>query len=133
VESHLGSHEYPPAGRTTSTLEDLLIRIMNSFQYKPPSNNPISSEDLLADVRSVAKELGRQKLSMRLYVELGGKYNPSTILRRFGTWNRALSRAGLRGGNIINYSEEELFENILIVWQHRGKQPTLSSRRSLIR
>ncbi len=97
---------------------------MNDFQYTPPKNNPVSTDDLLNDVRLVSGRTGQQKLSMKAYVESGGKYDPSTILRRFGTWNKALTKAGLQGGNIINYSDEELFENILNIWQHKGKQPT---------
>lgn len=60
---------------------------------------------------------------MRLYVEHGGKYNPSTFLNRFGTWNKVLSKEGLQASNVINYSDEELFKNILNIWQHKGKQP----------
>lgn len=97
---------------------------MKNFQYISPKNNPISSKDLLDDVQTVSKKLGEKKLSMRLYVQRGGKYDPSTILRRFETWNKALSKIGLRSGNITNYSDEELFENILTIWQHKGKQPT---------
>ena len=29
----------------------------------------------------------------------------------------------MKPGNIINYSDEELFENILNIWQHKGRQP----------
>ncbi|PWB55017.1 MAG: hypothetical protein C3F06_03170, partial [Candidatus Methanoperedenaceae archaeon] len=35
----------------------------------------------------------------------------------------------MKPGNINNYSDEELFENILNIWQYKGKQPT---RRDLI-
>lgn len=97
---------------------------MSNFQYTPPKNTPVSSEALLDDLRVIAKKIGKQKLSQSLYLKYGGKYNPSTILRRFGTWNKALSKAELQPGNIINYSDEELFENILNIWQQKGKQPT---------
>ncbi len=97
---------------------------MNNFQYTPPKNNPVASDDLLNDVLLVSGKIAQQKLSMKAYVENGGKYDPSTILRRFGTWNKALSKVGLQGGNVINYTDEDLFENILNIWQHKGKQPT---------
>jgi ribosomal protein L31E len=96
---------------------------MSSFQYTPPKNTCVSSEDLLKDLLVVARNLGTQKLTQDLYSNNGGKYNVSTIIRRFGTWNKALFKVGLKPGNTINYSEEELFENILNIWQHKGKQP----------
>lgn len=96
---------------------------MGNFRYTPPKNASASSEDLLNDLKVIAERLGERKLSQNLYVKNGGKYNPSTIFRRFGTWNKALLKAGLKPANIINYSDEELFENILNIWQHKGKQP----------
>jgi len=93
------------------------------FQYSPPKNQPISTDDLIADLKLVAKKLNTKKLSQSLYVANSGKYNISTIVRRFGTWNKAIQKIGLIPGNISNYSDEELFENILNIWQHKGKQP----------
>lgn len=95
---------------------------MTSFEYTPPKNSPVSDECLLKDLKSVAGKVGG-KLSQRAYAECGGKYNPTTILRRFGTWTNALTKVGLVPGNINNYSDEELFENILNIWRHKGKQP----------
>jgi hypothetical protein len=95
-----------------------------SFQYTPPKNQPISTDDIIADLKTVAKKTKTDKLSQRLYVENGGKYNVSTIKRRFGTWNKAIQKLDLIPGNISNYSDEELFENILSIWQHKGQQPT---------
>ncbi len=93
------------------------------FQYSPPKNQPVSTDDLIADLKLVAKKLNTEKLSQSLYVA-NGKYDVSTITRRFGTWNKAIQHLGLKPGNINNYSDEELFENILNIWQHKGKQPT---------
>jgi hypothetical protein len=95
---------------------------MNNFEYIPPKNSPVSDESLLKDLRAVADKVGK-RVSQRAYVAGGGKYNPSTILRRFGTWGNALVKVGLIPGNINNYSDEELFENILNIWRHNGKQP----------
>ena len=95
---------------------------MDKFQYSPPKNQPVSTDDLIADLKLVAEKLNTEKLSQSLYVA-HGKYNVSTIIRRFSTWNKAIQKLGLKPGNIANYSDEELFENILNVWQHKGKQP----------
>jgi hypothetical protein len=96
---------------------------MNKFRYSTPRNMPISSENLICDLQSVAKKLNTVKLTQSMYSK-HGKYDPSTICRRFGTWNKALLNIGIKSGNISYYSDEELFENILNIWQFKGKQPT---------
>ena len=95
---------------------------MNKFQYSPPKNIPVSSDDLIKDLRSVAEKLNTKKLTQSLYSK-HGKYNPTTVSRRFGTWNHALLEAKINPSNTLNYSDEQLFENILNVWQKKGAQP----------
>ncbi|PJZ43775.1 homing endonuclease associated repeat-containing protein [Leptospira brenneri] len=96
---------------------------MNDFEYIPPKNVPVSDKDLIEDLKKVAFEKNSNVLSHSLYKEFG-KFDARTISRRFGTWNKALLIAGLAPGNIRNYSDEELFENVLNIWQHKGYQPT---------
>lgn len=95
---------------------------MNEFQYTSPKNTPITDEELLNDLKKVAKILDKKILTMKIYSK-HGKFNVTTVIRRFGTWNEALKQINFEGGNIINYSDEELFKNILQVWQHKGSQP----------
>ncbi|MGO8759974.1 MAG: homing endonuclease associated repeat-containing protein [Terracidiphilus sp.] len=83
---------------------------------------PVSDEDLIADLRRVAREFETESVSAREYQSLG-QYSHTTQLKRFGTWNEALRRAGLKISNRLNIPDEELFENILILWQHFGRQP----------
>ncbi|NQV89713.1 MAG: HNH endonuclease [Parcubacteria group bacterium] len=96
---------------------------MNKFQYSPPKNAPKSSEELIEDLQLVAKKLNTRKITQKLYTE-HGKFNCSTFINRFGTWNKSLLKAGLQLSNIVSYSDEKLFENILNVWQKKGAQPT---------
>ena len=96
---------------------------MTKFHYSPPKNSPKSSEELIDDLLMVAKNLNTEKLSQKLYTE-HGKYDCSTFIRRFGSWNQALIKAGLKLSNVINYSDEMLFENVLNIWQKKGAQPT---------
>ena len=42
---------------------------------------------------------------------------------RFGGWNNALERAGLKVGRRIGLLKEDLFENIEEVWIRLGRQP----------
>ena len=96
---------------------------MNKFEFTLPKNAGKTSEELILDLKSVAKQLNLEKLSQPIYTKYG-KYDCSTISRRFGTWNNALLIAGLKLSNISKYPDEELFENILNIWQHKGMQPT---------
>lgn len=96
---------------------------MADFEFVPPKNAPVSDDDLIMDLKAVASRVGNKRISQSIYVKSGGKFNPSTILRRFGTWNSALVRIGLEVANICNYPDEKLFENILNIWQHKGRQP----------
>jgi len=96
---------------------------MNEFKYTQPKNIPVTDEELLNDLKKVAKILDTDVLTMKMYSE-HGQYDVTNLSRRFGTWNEALKNVNLKGGNINNYSDEELFKNILQVWQHKGKQPT---------
>ncbi len=83
---------------------------MKKFEYIPPSNVQISTEKLLADLKKVAQKLGKNKISQKTYTQHGA-YNPTTIIRRFGSWSEALNKSDLSFVNVVNYSDEELFEN----------------------
>jgi hypothetical protein len=95
------------------------------FKLVHVSGQPVSDEELLADLRRVAEILGTSTVSMPKYRKLG-KFHDSTLGRRFGTWNSALSKAGLTISNEVNIPDARLFENILTLWQHYGRQPRRS-------
>ncbi|WP_321821888.1 MULTISPECIES: homing endonuclease associated repeat-containing protein [unclassified Burkholderia] len=86
---------------------------------------PVSDEELLADLRSTATDMGKLTIGQKDYLRLG-KYDVSTAIRRFGSWNEALIRAGLAVSNEVDISDQRLFENILALWQHFGRQPRRS-------
>ena len=94
------------------------------FQYSPPKNSKKTPDELIADLQAVAKTLNTEKLSQSVYKKHGGKYNPSTFETHFGSWNKALLKAGLSTTQSQNYSDEKLFENLLNIWQKKGTQPT---------
>ena len=52
-----------------------------------------------------------------------GKYASVTIIRRFGTWNKAVEAAGYQGGNVSKYADEALFANLMALWEHKSRQP----------
>jgi HNH endonuclease len=79
----------------------------------------------LSDIRRVAEVVGTNVISQRLYTEFG-KYAWTTARRRFGTWNQAVIAAGLEIGNELNIPDERLFENLMRLWEHYGRQPRLT-------
>lgn len=92
------------------------------FKLERAKNTPVSDEEILSDLRRVSDVLNIAKITQKLYGE-HGRYDYSNIGRRFGTWNKALEVAGLSVSNQCNIPDEALFENILVLWQHYGRQP----------
>jgi 5-methylcytosine-specific restriction endonuclease McrA len=79
-------------------------------------------EELLDDLKNVAKLLGRDRFTRSEYNE-NGKFSSGTFERRFGNWNKAIEKAGLQINLQRNISDKELFENIEEVWIKLGRQP----------
>ena len=92
------------------------------FAVTRVSGMPVSNEDLLDDLRRVASSAGRNTVGQVEYRSIG-KYDETTVCRRLGSWNKALVAAGLSISNEVNISDERLFENLLNLWQHYGRQP----------
>jgi hypothetical protein len=85
----------------------------------------IPDEVLIDDMKRVAAELKQNFLTIRQYNKYG-KFSGNTIISRFGTWLRAIEKAGLKGTRRqLNkwVSEEDLFKNLEEVWVKLGRQP----------
>ena len=93
------------------------------FELEPFHRN-ITDSELLLDLQNVDRMLkGQNKtLSFRSYNDVG-KYSAATIHQRFGSWNKALIKAGLKPSEEKNVSVDALFENLRKVWLYKGKQP----------
>jgi len=92
------------------------------FNFINAKGSTATEEEITSDLQSVSKNSSGKKITQKYYTE-HGKYNCSTVIRKFGTWNKALEIAGLELSNQINISEENLFTNILNLWEHLGRQP----------
>jgi len=79
-------------------------------------------QELLDDLKKVADQIGMGKVTRDQY-DQKGKFHSGTLFNRFGTWNKALEKAGLKITVKKNLSEKELFENIEEVWIKLGRQP----------
>jgi len=90
----------------------------------------ISDEDLINDLKRVAKNIDKKKLTQNDYKENGGKYSLDTYYRRFRSWFEAVDRAGLqRGRTPMNIPVKKLFENLISVWTKLERQPTYNEMR----
>jgi hypothetical protein len=95
---------------------------LSRFQLERVSGAPVSDQEIILDLQHAAQSAGTDVLSQRLYSEYG-QYDPTTASRRFGSWNKAIATAGLKIANEINISDERLFENIMLLWEHYLRQP----------
>ena len=95
----------------------------DKFEFIQPPNTQVADKQLIVDdLKCVAEKFDDRKVSQKRYTEFG-KYDCSTVIRKFNSWNEALQIAGLPLSNENNISDERLYENILNLWQHLGRQP----------
>lgn len=83
---------------------------------------PVATDEMLADLRRTAQTLNTRRLTQALY-RASGRYHPTTLGRRFGSWNGALRVAGLDVAHEFQIAEERLLENLAMLWRHYGRQP----------
>lgn len=80
-------------------------------------------EELIADIQNVALQLKKNTVTISEYEE-HGKFHPSTLQRKFGSWFKVLELAKLEASRSkFNIPEEELFKNIEEIWITLGRQP----------
>ena len=97
----------------------------SKYKLKRVKGTPVSDKQLLDDLVSVSGLLKTKKVTLSHY-EKHGYYDCSTIIRRFGTWNVALKKVGLEISHKPNKTDEEMFDNILRLWEYYGRQPRRS-------
>lgn len=91
------------------------------FQLEPYHRNTTDAE-LIEDLQRVAAKLGMSSVTIDVYNE-HGQFHSTTLTRRFRSWFKALELAGLEKTRNLNISNEALFENLVEVWTHLGRQP----------
>lgn len=87
-----------------------------------PFHRDVPNDELLADLRRVAQELGKSQVTFREYNDRG-RFTASTLAGRFGSWNAAIDKADLQRTINRNISDQELFVNLVEVWTALGRQP----------
>jgi len=91
------------------------------FELEPHHRN-IPDAELVADLQRVAKELTKPTVTIDQYNERG-KFHSTSLARRFGSWFKALERAGLAKSRTLHISNDELFQNLAEVWTRLSRQP----------
>lgn len=85
----------------------------------------VSNEKLFEDLRRVAKEIQNDTVPYDAYIK-NGKYSAEIYFKRFGKWNTALQKAGLKetGFSKDRITEQQCFDEIERIWIKLGRQPT---------
>ncbi len=91
------------------------------FEYIPRNYSP-TDEEIIEDLQRVVVDFSLSKLTMHEY-DKHGRFNSSTVRKRFGSWNNALLKVGIKLAQQF-WSEEQLFENIENAWIKKGTQPS---------
>ena len=97
---------------------------MANFQIRLRNRRDITDAEIIEDMQKTALTLGTATLTSLTYAEVG-MFDPKTVGKRFGSWNRGLEIAGLAVSCRQNISNEELFENLASVWTRLGDQPSI--------
>ncbi len=87
-----------------------------------PYNKYITDQELLDDLRKVARILRKTTVRYDEYPE-HGRCASRVFETRFGSWNQALQAAGLEVTLRQDIPEIDLFENLERVWRTLGRQP----------
>jgi len=82
----------------------------------------ISSDRLIRSIQSVAQRLNRSP-TRKEYTEHSSFYG-STCEQRFGSWNDALLKAGLKPNHLIDIPKADLLDDLLELSERLGCVPT---------
>jgi hypothetical protein len=83
-----------------------------------------SDDALLGELRRVAALVTDKTLTQMAFKEESGRVHPQTLIRRFGGWKEALTKARLEHRFVPrNYTDQECFENLAATWTELGRTP----------
>ncbi len=126
-KSSLTKEEYNRHGRFSSATMQKRFESWNKALLRSGLANDkrvdIPGDELLADLKRVASELEMQTVTREQY-RVHGTFADVTVSRHFGDWAAALCAANLRPTSWKpQATEENLFDNMAVVWEHVGRQP----------
>lgn len=102
------------------------IKVSDKMKNQQAKN--LADNEVLNELMRIAKELNRDFLTQEDVNNNSEIMASSVVVYRFGSWLKGLEKAGLKKSTKyrIKFSENKLFENVLNVWTHYGRQPSYS-------
>jgi hypothetical protein len=80
-----------------------------------------SDEEIIAALQACAARIGRSPTMREFERDRQARVHPQTIIERFGTWNAAKRRAGLRARRFA--TREELLDELRSLGEELGRPP----------
>jgi Homing endonuclease associated repeat len=80
-----------------------------------------SDEEIIAALQACAQRLGRSPTMREFERDRQSRIHPQTVIERFGTWNAAKRRAGLRARRFA--TREELLDELRALGDELGRPP----------
>ena len=88
-----------------------------------PSNTRLTDEEVIKELQSVAKKLGKTTLTIE-DVREHSAVSAERLRRSWSSARKAFEAAGLSATALgKRFNDEERFENLLTVWTHYGRPP----------
>jgi 5-methylcytosine-specific restriction endonuclease McrA len=124
-------NEYDEKGRySEGTLRKRFggwLNVLKKAGLSPTKDYYVTDEQLIDELKRIVNLPNVDVLSKDIFNKYKRISNTATITRRFGSWSKALKKAGLSiSPSQSRYANEELFENLLNVWTYYGRQPTIT-------
>jgi hypothetical protein len=112
------------------------INALNKAELRTKRNNMemrrINNEMLIKDIRTIAKQLGKESVTYSEYNKYG-KYSFPTIKERYNTWENFLRIADLKStGFVKRWNDIDMFLEIKRIWRILGRQPTTTDMKKKI-
>lgn len=96
------------------------------MEFKLRTNAKYFTDDeIIEDIKNIANKLNKKSLSIKDYNKYW-KVHSETIRIKFKSWNSALKLAWLEDSRNYKISENELFDNLEVVWRSVWIQPTIN-------
>jgi len=106
------------------------IKALEKAELSSVKDYKVTKDDLIEELKRISNLPNVDILSRAVFNKYKKISNSNKIERCFGSWSNALKEAGLTIKSSQNrYSNKDLFQNILNVWIHYGKQPTVTQMR----
>jgi hypothetical protein len=91
-------------------------------KMRGPRVKALSDNNIIQELQRIAKFLKKDTVTHEDIRNHSDIMSVGVVSRRFGSWNQAMEKAGLKV-TYFRFSDEDCFENLLNVWTQHGRQP----------